>query len=124
MDIKLTENQEGSLMPFDAYKHKVQLMRMSGQPPEPEDFANFSKKWEAFFDLVQEYYAQDMKAVHVRLERYDSLLRRQFPSIVEIEFPNSAKEWSAMLAKYKQPLLVANTKDTGDLILVIADQLG
>lgn len=115
-------------------KNKIETMRMSGLPVDPEEYAEFNKKWKDVYDKVLEKYLPEQNEnftdnwrvqqpiIQKILDRYERMLQHKYKSIVDWNEITTAEEWNKVVTDHG-PVLIAKAKDTDKIVYVIADQL-
>lgn len=101
---------------------KLNIVRFSGAPVEPEAFKLFDAEYKAEFDKLQELHAQDMLKFHEELKKLDEQLAAKYANIFTEELPTSQKSWRELTEKYDAPIMLArSSEDPKKLILVVMD---
>lgn len=109
---------------------KVQIVKQSGKPVEPEAALAFEAEFREMYDKAEtkaEKLAQKTgKPVMKLLERYLSfaelLMNRKHNQDQFITLPTSARAWRTLIDKHGNiPILVAKRSDKKATVLVIMD---
>lgn len=102
---------------------KLRLARMSGKPVSAENLAQYESEFKQQYDKILEQHGQDMLTVHQELLKLDNELQGKWQRIEMESLPKSAKGWRELIAKFEAPIMLAQSLDKPDeLVLVIMDE--
>lgn len=99
---------------------KIKMVKQSGNAVETEDFEAFDAEFKGRYDILHAEYASDMKIMHEKVEELYAELAPKYKTIIEVEYPKSAKQAKALVTKYGQYMVTTHV-DSDELILVILD---
>jgi hypothetical protein len=115
---------------------KLEVFRQSGQIIDDEQQQLYNAEWAPIYDKVMDRIKQIhsdkshrlfMRPAHHLSERMLNYMERQlfkkYSTQVFEELPKTAKQWQALMDKYKAPLLVAGRSDSTKLVIIVMDTL-
>lgn len=98
-------------------------MRHSGLPVKSDKLEQFRSRWRKYYDKILGKYNPDMEKVQERLNKLEEIMNRHYNTIIDVDFPKSAKKWKELLAEYDDcGLLVTTHTETGEILLILMDQ--
>jgi hypothetical protein len=102
---------------------KVEIMRASGLPLQPDQVEKYMEDWRLLFDKCKAHTERKNRTntLPKLLDRVERQLRSKYEQIRVIDYPTSHR---AMLKLWKEygNLMVAKRADSEKLLLVIIDQ--
>jgi hypothetical protein len=102
---------------------RLRTIRFTGLPVAPENLKAYDEEFKTAYDAIVEKHGNDMLTVHQELLKLDEELAKKWASIESSDMPKSAKAWKKMIEKFGAPIMIANSSDNPDeLVLVIVDR--
>jgi hypothetical protein len=101
----------------------VELFRQSKSPVKLESYKGYQEDWIKFYDAVMTKYALNMEKVHNLLEKGEKRLIKKWNKKVEIPYPKTSAEITALLEEYMVPIMFAQKADGSGIVAVIMDEL-
>lgn len=98
----------------------VKLIRQSGLPVELENLEKFKEEFRRLFDIAERVCRKDNLRMQKKLARIEKVLQDKYPTVIDIELPNSDESWGALQEKFGN-ILVSRHKHTNEMILIVSD---
>jgi len=99
---------------------EVKCYRESGNPVDLQAMKRHKEEFQFLYDALLEKHGQDMEAMHEGLKAVDLELEEKYDMILNIEFPVSNEQVKGFLDIYG-PYMVAEHKETGEVLIIIKD---
>jgi hypothetical protein len=114
---------------------KIRTQRMSGLPVDPASAKLFEDEFKVGYDDALSRHAKsrnedgtvnfksiDMLSVQEDIAKLEAALKLKYKVEGEVQMPKNAKQWNALIQVYQAPLLVANSSERPEeLVIVIFD---
>ena len=107
---------------------KVKILRVSGNPVDPELNEQKEKQFKDGFDAIVERHGKAGPDTNRALEELDAELLEEYNdlTVATVEMPKTKKAWVELLSKYGNIMVTTCIEDgehakSGDLLLVIND---
>jgi hypothetical protein len=109
----------------------VKLVRASSLPVLNADFAGFQHDFGLLYDKIMTRFPEAKsltvdediaKRVNYLFERCQARLFKKYPIMVEVKLPSTKLAWKKLLSEYQEPVVVAQSKETLEPILIIQDR--
>jgi len=109
---------------------KLNIIRASGNPVDPEMEAEHKAAWQEGFDKLTEEHGKHGPAINDALDEFERFLSNKYNHLTvdQVKFPRSKKAWLELCMKYGNVMITTAVEDnehmkSGDLLLVINDQM-
>jgi hypothetical protein len=99
---------------------KVKVCRATGRPVDTENIEKFLEEFRRIYDKAARLCKMDMLRLNRKIAKVENILGKKYPTVIEVDFPNTAKKWQDHLNKYG-PTIVTTMRDSQQLVLVIDD---
>lgn len=109
---------------------KVKMIRMSGNPVDPEIFEQKNSLWQSTFDELIEKHGKHGPEIEKALSSFETELHAKYNDLTveQVEVPRTLKDWKAFHDRYGNVMFTTVMESNehakkGDLLLVIMDMM-
>lgn len=99
---------------------KVKMCRATGRPVDTADIEKFLAEFRRIYDNAARLCKMDMLRLNRKIAKVENLLGKKYPTVVEVDFPNTVSKWQSHLEKHG-PTVVTTMRDSQELVLVLDD---
>ncbi len=107
---------------------KVKILRVSGNPVDPEKNEEKEAAFKSGFDAIVEMHGKAGPDTNKALEELDAELLEEYNDLTveTVDMPKTKKAWVELMSKYGSVMVTSCIEDgehakSGDLLLVIND---
>lgn len=109
---------------------KIKMIRLSGNPVDPEKQREYEDAWKAGFDEIIEKHGKYGSETSEGLDKLEKSLKDEYNdlTVIEVPMPKSKKAWKELLSLYGN-VIVTTAAETnhhikeGDIMFVINDMV-
>lgn len=102
------------------FKMKVKICRATGFPVEQSDVDSFKAEFARLFDIAQRVCKTDMLRLQKKVAKFENILAKKFPTVIEIDFLATPEQALEAVSKYGN-IITAKMRDSDSLLYVIDD---
>lgn len=93
---------------------------MTGLPVNKQDLLDYKTDFKRVFDKADALCGKDMLRLQKKLAKLEDVLGRKYPTLTEIDFPETEESWKSLLNEYGN-IVMTRHRDKDELILAIYD---